>query len=366
MQPARLIGTPSGVALLRRSGLILIPFLCLACHRGETTDSAAFPSFDISHCDTAVSSAQSDVGTISTVAPGPNGALAWSAGSRATAIHLHANGRDTLLGRSGAGPGEFYSIGPSWWVADTLWVSDYRQGRSVAYTVNGKYLTTLTPPMPGYWVRAAGGRSVGIGQMAAANPNVVFLAYTPGQPLDTLGAFPAPENLRTGGASGPTPFTMRLVLPAWTPDGSEWCAVTSGTVSDIHLQCLGQAGARLLDTTTMLGPRAVTTADYEAVLASMVRGLDPQQAAKVRAETPKPAAFAAAFSARMDNQGRFWILRSTFGEPRQVWTLLSARGVPVRSLMLPAKTSLSAVYDDRLYVAAEQADGFQTLLSCRL
>ncbi len=343
----------------------VVPLL-IGCQHSAPADAQALPLLDASRCDTAVASRQSEDGMIGMVAPGPDGVLAWSAGRRPTAIHLDTDGHDTVVGRSGEGPGEFRSIGVAWWVADTLWVSDYRLGRSVAFTADGRYAGTLTPPLPGSWVRTASGRSVGLAQTLVSIPDVRILAFDQGQRPDTLADVAAPDTFRAGDPHSAGPFTMRLALAAWTPDAARWCVVVPGKASDLHLSCLNPAGDAVLDTTVELPPRAVTTQEYDTVLASMVKGLDPATAAKLRADTPRPRFFAAAFEALMDNHDRFWVLRSTLGERPEIWTELSPVGVVIRTMTVPAGMTLLAVHDDLLYLRAAQDDGFQTLLRCRL
>ncbi len=340
--------------------------LVVGCHRATPTDAQAFQPFDAARCDTAVASGRSEDGMIGMAAPGPHGVLAWSAGRRPATIHLDAGGHDATAGRNGEGPGEFRSIGVAWWVGDTLWVSDYRLGRSVAFTADGRYAGTLTPPMPGSWVRTASGRSVGVAQTSVSIPDVRILAFGPDQRLDTLADVAAPDTFRAGDPHNAGPFTMRLALAAWTPDGARWCVIVPGQASDLHLQCLDPAGNAVLDTTVTLPPRAVTQEEYDTVMASMVKGLDPIAAARLRADTPRPPFFAAAFEALMDNHDRFWVLRSTLGERPEVWTELSPTGAVVRTMTLPAAMHLLAARDDLLYLRAAQDDGFQTLLRCQL
>jgi hypothetical protein len=159
---------------------------------------------------------------------------------------------------------------------------------------------------------------------------------------------------------------MRLVVPAWSPDASRWCAITAGNSSDVHIQCLGPTGDHELDTTVVLPPRAVTTQDYDHVLAPMLKGLDLPQAARLRAETPRPPLFAPVFGALVDDQNRFWIRRSVPGEPTEIWSQLTERGAPLRTVTFPVGMSLLAAHDDLLYLRAEQGDGFQSLLRCHL
>ncbi len=159
---------------------------------------------------------------------------------------------------------------------------------------------------------------------------------------------------------------MRLALAAWTPDGARWCVIVPGKASDLHLHCLDPAGDAVLDTTVTLPPRAVTQEEYDTVMASMVKGLDPAAAARLRADTPRPRFSAEAFEALMDNHDRFWVLRSTLRERPEMWTELSPVGAVIRTMTLPAGITLLAVRDDQLFLRAEQDDGFQALLRCRL
>lgn len=113
---------------------------------------------------------------------------------------------------------------------------------------------------------------------------------------------------------------MRGALPAWNPAGERLCAITPGLDSDVHLQCVDAAGEGRLDT----------------------------------------------IAALLDDQDRFWLLRSTSGEPSQRWEVLSPRGVPLHTLTLDAGLGLVAVRDDVASLRAERADGFQDALRCEV
>ncbi len=169
--------------------------LVLGCGGATPGDASMSAVLDGTRCDTVVVSGQSEDGTVGIVAPGPKGVLAWSGGIRSTSIHLGGDGRDTIMGRSGSGPDEFRSIGGAWWVGDTLWVSDWRQGRSVAYTSDGGYVTTLTPPLPAAWVRTAAGEAVGLAPAAVAVPKVLFLSADDGERIDTVARIRGPGHL---------------------------------------------------------------------------------------------------------------------------------------------------------------------------
>lgn len=51
------------------------------------------------------------------------------------------------VGRKGGGPGEFQSVGTSFWKGDTLWVLDATLGRMSAFDRAGKYLLAVPAPV---------------------------------------------------------------------------------------------------------------------------------------------------------------------------------------------------------------------------
>jgi hypothetical protein len=53
-----------------------------------------------------------------------------------------------VLGRAGAGPGEFLAIGAFGWIGDTLWVTDNAQRRLVFFDSKGRHLRTVPDPVP--------------------------------------------------------------------------------------------------------------------------------------------------------------------------------------------------------------------------
>ncbi len=83
------------------------------------------------------------------ISAGPKGALVVASGAeRALRFVDAAGGRVTTVGRSGEGPGEFRTLGPHGWNADTLWVLDPTLQRISSFTSNGKFLGVRKAPFP--------------------------------------------------------------------------------------------------------------------------------------------------------------------------------------------------------------------------
>ncbi|MBK6494913.1 MAG: hypothetical protein IPG05_07390 [Gemmatimonadetes bacterium] len=83
------------------------------------------------------------------ISAGPKGALVVASGAeRAMRFIDAAGGRVTTVGRSGEGPGEFRTLGPRGWNADTLWVLDPTLQRISSFTSNGKFLGVRKAPFP--------------------------------------------------------------------------------------------------------------------------------------------------------------------------------------------------------------------------
>ena len=86
---------------------------------------------------------------------GPDGAVYVVQPTRSLFRVFESDGRFRgLLGRSGAGPGEFRSIGAYGWIGDTLWVTDHAQRRVVFFDAKGRHLRTVPDPEPAGTERA--------------------------------------------------------------------------------------------------------------------------------------------------------------------------------------------------------------------
>lgn len=76
-------------------------------------------------------------------------------------LQLHVYGPDgrrlATMGGRGSGPGELLSIGPAGWLADSLWVADPRQARTIIFDREFRVLRTETWPWGGQLAGARGG-----------------------------------------------------------------------------------------------------------------------------------------------------------------------------------------------------------------
>jgi hypothetical protein len=318
-------------------------------------------------CTLLLQPSDSGSGRFGSIAPGPGGRLAWTDGRPGQFLLRDANGKVRVVGRDGAGPGEFRYIGSMNWVGDTLWVSDFRLPRVQFFNDTGKLIRVSTAILPATWGAAEGARLVGFANQAVASdlPWVVLSHRIGSTSLDTIGSFPMVPAARF-----PLPPTMtpnkQPLLPetvvGFSPNFRRFCGAMP--VEDrLRVQCVDNQGNVILNHTLSLSPRALTDSIYASAVSAFVR-LPERSESAVREMIRRPRALPLALSLMVDNEGVIWLGRSHRSEKTLRWVRLGQQGSVKDSVALQGQFRIMRVAGDTAWATAADQDGLQSLYRC--
>lgn len=276
---------------------------------------------------------------------------------------LHATGGD------GEGPGEFKGLG---WLrpfrGDSFAVYDFNLGRISVVDSDGAFARTvkITPVGEVSFVIAqdvfadgvvlaksplifAGGFESGLNRR-----DELFHTFAPdGEHLDSLGAFPGPEQYIETGGSGNRRFVAVTTLPfGRTPSvavvGTRFCFGASDTY---EIACYERDGALRRLVRRTVPPRPVTPADVDRYREQELAGMDDAEARRDAerryAEMPVPATMPAYATFTFDASGNLWVREFTVGEVSTwSWTVFDARGRMLGAVDMPADFRVTEIGDD--------------------
>ena len=320
-------------------------------------------------CRTLVPPSDSGSGTIGAVAPGPSDRLAWTDGRPGQFLLRDGGGRVRVVGRRGAGPGEFQDIGGMSWIGDTLWVADVRLPRVQFFSDTGRLLRVRTALLPGSWGPRPDGALIGLGhRLIARDLPVTLLVHRPEAIRhDTLASFPLLEVERVmvpaGGREVPNPHPLLAqTQAAANAERTRFCAVIPAGAA-VRLRCVDAYGQSLLDRPVTLPARPVTDAIYNAVIGvfSNAPGRTPEL---MRARISRPRSLPLALGILVGTDGEIWLARTYRFESVASWTRLRPDGTVQDQVTIPANYRLLQLRGDSVWATSADADDLQTLLSC--
>jgi len=322
-------------------------------------------------CVDVVPPSDSGSGRFGDAALGPDGRLAWTDGRPGQFLLRDARGIVRVVGRRGAGPGEFNSVGQLGWLGDTVWVSDGRLPRVTFFSDTGRLIHVATAMPTVSWIPRPDGRLVGIGWMplgAPALPPWIVTSQRAGElRRDTLKAFrnPAVEHfaLPPANAMNPQPFAFRAIATS-TPDGSRFCNA-SPDGDDTRIECIDDRGRTLLETTLKLSPRPLTDAVYDSMIAVFGRG-QGRTKEMVRDLIKRPRNLPPVMNVMLDNSGEIWLRRSHSYEAGSRWTRVRSNGSIRDDVDIPQRYRVMRPDGDAIWTAAADSDGVETLYRCRI
>ena len=272
-------------------------------------------------------------------------------------------------GREGGGPGEFQQLG---WMRtfgdDSLMVYDFSLGRMSVFDGQGDFGRSFK-------ITPVGGASfvIGVdvfsdGTVLAKSPLIfaagienglnrrdeLFQTHTAtGDPVDSLGAFPGPEQFIQTGGSG----NLRTVAITTLPFGRNPTAAVEGTrfcfgASDTYeIACYERDGTLRRLMRRSVAPRPVTPADFEAYKEQDLAGVDDETARRDAerryAEMPVPETMPAYATFTFDASGNLWVREFTVGEVASwPWTVFDPEGRMLGTIALPADFRVTQIGDD--------------------
>jgi len=322
-------------------------------------------------CDAIAAPSDNGSGRLGAVAPGRGERLAWSDGQPGQFVLRDGSGKIRLVGRNGAGPGEFDRPGEMNWIGDTLWVSDYRLHRVQFFSDTGRLIRVATAMLPGNWGAARDGRLVGFGPVPAGRPFPVnVLSHQPGTArLDTLRTFPVVSvdrmelPLRGEPVHVPQPLAAQTVFGSNAEFNRFRAAVPEA--GSLRLTCVDDRGRVALAKLVSLPPRALTDAVYDSTIASYLR-YPGRTDAMMRSRVARPRNLPLALGMMVDQLGGIWLKRSHSYEEVGHWTRLRPDGSILGDLVLPKRVRPLRSDGDSFWAATADSDGLETLHKCRI
>lgn len=323
-------------------------------------------------CAVAIAPSDSGSGRFGDVAEGSNGRLAWTDGRPGQVMVRDAKGVVRVVGRSGAGPGEFDRPGFMVWRADTLLASDFRHRRVQAFSDTGRLLRTMTALVPAMWTSLPDGRLVTIRPVALADETSLPFVLVSQRPedlsIDTIARFenPAVERFvrRVGNQQvrNHQPFQMSAYTH-WTRDGSRFCGV-SPAGSNVRFRCTDNSGRELLNRELALNPRPIPDAVYDTTIRMHLPG--GNTADDLRSSIKRPRALPLVLGFLMNSGGEAWLQRTHQTEDPQIWARVRPDGSLRDQVSIPKRYRLVRPDGDVIWAATADLDGLETLHKCRI
>lgn len=343
-----------------RAALLVLAILAPALATGQSAPELS--------CFAAISPADTDFGRFTSVAPGPQGQLAWTDGRSGQLSIRDAQGKVRIVGRQGSGPGEFQYVAGMDWIGDSLWVADGRLPRVQVFSDTGRLLRGITAVLPGGWGAGGGSVLVGFGNMPLGyDLPLAVLAYTQGATaIDTVAVFPVPPSERF-----PLPPAMALnrqpflptTIVGGSPNHQRFCGAMPASGDGVELRCVDRRGRVTLDRTLQLEPRPLTAAVYDGVIKAWSRGPERTES-MLRDLIRRPRNLPLVLEVAVENEGGIWLRRTHDSETASMWTRVTNEGSPRGEVLLPRGYRLLRVDADRVWVTSTDADGLQTVHRC--
>jgi hypothetical protein len=283
----------------------------------------------------------------------------------------HARGK---FAGQGDGPGEFRGMGPIRRLADTLYVFDFRNGRTSLFSEDGRFLYSFqyAPPELGEglwpvptWLLEDGTVLVDPGYVMAAVADgtvseiPVVRTTREGEVLDTVATYPlrsrpfaGREGSTSFGSDNPFPYNPKI---AYSPSQRELIIVDapvsrSGertTFSVLRLSLGGDTvGIHRIPFEPVELPGPVKDSVIDAEVEGYTRGPSPLIRSRRTARTDiekawdLPDFYPPVSSVQIGSDGRIWIRREDLPGPLLWWDLLAPQGTVVARFRLPSGLDL--------------------------
>ena len=365
---------------LRPSLFLAVPGVMVGCDGGRASDASVddLPVFTAREELRIGSTHDPDLGftRVGPIAVDADGTT-YVAEAGENEIRVFAPNGDRLrtIGREGAGPGEFRSIGPLGLVADTLWVGDSRNRRVTLFDRQGTVLATLRAPEhvlepePMWHVRILGTTWLGAGRLRGDRVSVMLrdemppgvlvprlLFDTSGTIVDTLGT--RFLSLRTARrpvtVNGRELFLPRIADDTLHVEADRGSFVISRSIasgdgrSTFGVSHLDDDGDTIFTRSYHYRPEPTPPWLIDSMALSFSSGLrrsaNPEAARleqAVRDHAELPAFLPPVASARTSEDGGIWLRRTSAYHPTHRWLLLDSEGTPRGHLELPANVTIS-------------------------
>lgn len=303
-----------------------------------------------------------------------------------------------VMGREGAGPGEFARLGNIGWIGDTLWATDGTRPRVEYFLLDGKRLTSRTfdPVLqvrrftryPGPTLVLRGGATlfspaVAVGPTGlppeVKDESLPVLLVRPGVAAVTsvahLQLFRSVVALDGDRGSGivAQPFsTVDLVRSGG--DGSKVVVIeqnasgTSGAAAWVRV--LNPTGATLFRRELDVPRFQVSNGEWDSVMTAWSSGplgkemwsSSSQARSDMRAVTPRPKYHPAVAAAIVGRDGSIWLRHSRDTKGKATWTVLSPLGDKIGTIELDAALRVLDATPASVVAARLDNDGVEHLV----
>jgi hypothetical protein len=296
-----------------------------------------------------------------------------------------------VVGRRGAGPGEFASFGLVGWVADTMWASDPRQRRTtyvgpdhkllrteswstVQYAASGSF-AFMNPVMP----LSGGGAVVQGMEVTPTRTRAVLLHRSADGTQNEILVLPASDSSGTIQV-GPFGFALPLTLRpqhAFAPSGQHVAQLTAAIPSrqdaTFHVTLIAITGDTVFsrDYPYRGVPIPKRVADSVIAATGPAPGhlinppADLEERVQAIARERLPRWYIAPESLTLGLDQTIWIGIRPTAEGRG-YLILNGRGDPIGSLMVPASTRIRQASATHIWVTETDDDGLSSVVRYRV
>jgi hypothetical protein len=334
-----------------------------------------------------------DLSRVGNLAVGPHGEIAIGQPEDGTVLVFSASGAKRVLGRTGAGPGEFRLPGPVQWVGDTLVVPDRVVGRVTAFSDQGVLLGSRRLPVDYPLATTPDGATVRLVDafLARVYGDGAYLARSQWQirtsnggrnlqgvvKLDANGRLQRivakesddrPCNFGKGGRSIQIPF-CEPETRAFADDGT-WIVYALAIGDNIgnvraRVTAIDSAGDTVFTRELPVPARALPRAFADSVLAFRISHTSrPDNVPLYRAMKLREY-FPPLLGLVVGRDRSVWLELDTVGGGH-LWWVLDATGRHVGTLLLPGSAILQVADRDQIWTLEEDESGLQGVARYRI
>jgi hypothetical protein len=300
------------------------------------------------------------------------------------------------IGHKGKGPGEFTQIDRIGFRGDTLWVRDPQLARITMFDTQGKLLKTF--PAPGYVrlgspirgteLSSSAGGIASDGYIHMDKPGgVVFLGTEKpadsvrapilrfdraGEVVDTIMQIPLylledhdKGTARSGRSGSYRPAQTDMMIDPGPPSDAPLRVILDRDVIliDRH-RATSRTGATYTITRTAPNGRVLYRRQirYKPIpyTGAFAKKIEADRGIKMPALQPPVSKAIAGLD------GTLWLRRDADGDPTTTWTVISANGVALGDIALPAKTEIRYIGPDFVYLVERDEDDIPYLVRYRM
>ena len=341
--------------------------------------------------DLRIDAGEQDLSAIGFIAVAPNGTIAVNQQQDGLIRFFDSRGKPLgTFGRKGQGPGEFETLGRTFWIADTLVAIDLirrltlvspdrKLVRTVPFLPSVRTVTKPGAPAPNFnfplpWARYANGDQLVFTHLAEGSPTPDWLAGAKSRSViirtDSAGVFEKliavqPEEncsvpFQGGKGSAAIPYCTTYRFAA-SPDGSTvaFVQVESSARPTYVLTMIRSEGDTAFRAQYLYQPIAIPKAAREEAIASVGRfGPDAMEALR---KAKMPEHYPPVAMLLLSRDGTTWLELTTTTGPRR-WHVIDLDGHVIGRVDLPRDVRLQVTSRHAVWGTQTDADGLQHIV----